>query len=119
MNHIDSEVIQLEDFQPDNQLKLTTNPNTNERDIIGIINIWTEDGTVLDPSISTGEWVAMYYAFDPSLTPEETLELQDRSMNEAEFTNNGITYTVYNMGKLKSVKAIYDGFEIEDGKIVR
>ena len=95
-------------------MKLCVNPNTTNKDIIGIINAWAEDSSLIDANVGTGEIMAMIYAFDPNMKDGgDALQMWSRLHNEStEIAENGITYDNYSFGNMVTLKAQYDGFEI-------
>lgn len=115
--YISSEmIISGDDFQPDNDLYFSINPNSNQKDVVGIINAYTENRNSVNPEVAGLELLALTYAFDESLTMDDSASLLEEIIDNAPVTYNNISYTSYSLGDVISLKGQYDGFEIKDDK---
>lgn len=104
-----------EDFSPSGNMKITVNPNTTNKSPIGIINVWADNRNNLDANISTGEVMAMLYAFDTQMKDcAEALDLWGQLNENAKVTKDGITFDNYSVDDMVAIKAQYDGFEISN-----
>lgn len=113
--HITEDTLKaFDDYAPSGNMKITVNPNTTNKNPVGIINVWAEDNTTIDANVSTGEIMATLYAFDTSMSEgSEALELWKKLNETPEVQQNGITYNNYSFGGMIALKAQYDGFEIQ------
>lgn len=106
--------LQGEKFSPTGNLKMCVNPNTTDKDNIGIINIWGEKEG-LDSYVAMGETLAILYAFDSSLADGgEALDLWKKMTESAEVQQDEITFDNFSFSDLISIKAEYDGFRDND-----
>ena len=113
--YINADNLGGEDFSPSGNMKITVNPNTTNKSPVGIINVWADDRNNLDANISTGEVMAMLYAFDTQMKDcAEALDLWGQLNENAKVTKDGITFDNYSVDDMVAIKAQYDGFEISN-----
>lgn len=88
-----------ETFSPDGALELCVNPNSSEKTAIDTINIFSENTNNIDTYVATGEVMAMFYAFDQSMTEvSEALDMWTKINEEMTVDNNGVIYKNYSAG---------------------
>ena len=96
---------------PNNNLKFCVNPNTEEKDPVGIINIWGDNANI-DSAKALGEVVALFYAFDESITsPDQAVSLfGELTEGDGRVSRNGIDYTNLTTPGIIGFKGEYAGY---------
>lgn len=100
----------------DDQLFISVNPNMEDKDPVGIIEIWTENLEQVNSEILLGEIIGVFCGIDTSISnTSQAIDIFNRLFDgESVISENGIIYKNLSITNMLMIHIEYDGFDIND-----